>query len=91
MTLRIERTGRSVIYKGVVIFDTFKPFVVTAWANMGPDADGDDLRKYMVDQLAAEYPGTTPDQYRVVEFSWTEIDPVRILAREPVNLEKDQG
>lgn len=81
-------TDRSVIYRGVILHNTFQPILATAWATLGPDADENDLRKYMIDNLVAEYPGSTSDQFRIVEFSWTEIDPMRVP--HPVNLKKDR-
>lgn len=78
-----ESTARTALYRGVIVHEAAIPIMATAWATIGPDTEESDLQDYMIDNLVKDRPGTTRDQYRVIEFTWTEIDPVEIPEVDP--------
>ena len=74
--MALHRTQRAVIYRGFVLHDGRDPIMFTEWATMDATAGEADVRKGLVNQIAAVWPDYDPEKMRIVELTWTDIDPV---------------
>jgi hypothetical protein len=74
----MERTQRAAIYSGIFLHDGRKPISVIGWATTpGPVIIGSQLKEFALTDVLEKEGDLRRDRMRLVEFGWTEIEPVR--------------
>lgn len=79
-----DTTAHTVIYHGIMLHDGMDPVSAAGWATL--ENVGHDLEQQLIDhsirQLIMEQPGMDANRIRMIEFSWTDLGPVKIPEEE---------